>query len=185
MKRCYFRSLPQLNLSICNGQILIRTAQYTVHHHEILDCRPHTVRVQEVHSMHSNMEGVMAVSRCIFPVSFYCIESFQFCTLAFQYNMYHFRQYQPSDVLSVHSRGSSLCPITINFYLVDGCNNNHLFKERPRIKDNVGVKTNICLQGCRSRYNLEGGTKKEFQSRSTYRLGTEGGGVVVSSQCCI
>lgn len=124
MKRCYFRSLPQLNLSICNGQILIRTAQYTVHHHEILDCRPHTVRVQEVHSMHSNMEGVMAVSRCIFPVSFYCIESFQFCTLAFQYNMYHFRQYQPSDVLSVHSRGSSLFPITINFYLVDGCNNN-------------------------------------------------------------
>lgn len=119
MKRCYFRSQPQLNLSICNGQILIWTAQYTVHHHEILDCRPHTVRVQEVHSLHSNMEGVMAVSGCIFPVPFYCIESFQFCTLAFKYNMYHFRQYQPSDVLSVHSRWSSLYPITINFYLVD------------------------------------------------------------------
>lgn len=91
------------------------TMKYLTAGHILYVCRRFTV---------CNMEGVMAVSRCIFPVSFYCIESFQFCTLAFQYNMYHFRQYQPSDVLSVHSRGSSLCPITINLYLVDGCNNN-------------------------------------------------------------
>lgn len=50
-------SQPQLNLSICNWQILIRTAQYTVHHYELLNCRPQNVHVQESHRMYSNIES--------------------------------------------------------------------------------------------------------------------------------
>lgn len=62
MKRSYFPPRPQLNLSICNGRVLIRAAQYTVHHREILHCRPRTVRAQEVDSVHSNMKSCQLVN---------------------------------------------------------------------------------------------------------------------------
>lgn len=90
IKRCYFPSQPKLNLSIRNGQMLIHTASYR-HCHEMLNFRPHTVHVHEVHSMHSNKKRVMAVSQCIFLVSFYCTKPFQFCTPAIKCTVYHYR----------------------------------------------------------------------------------------------
>lgn len=69
MKRCYFPPTPRLNLSICNGQILIWAAEYTVHHHEILNST-HTVYVQEVDRIHNNMKKVTSVSWCLYQSRF-------------------------------------------------------------------------------------------------------------------
>lgn len=98
MKRCYFPSQPRLNLNICNGQILIQIAQYMVHHHEILNPRPHTVHMQGIHIMH--MERVMAVRHVSFQYYYY----YFFFTVQRTLSSLHkhsntFKQYQASEVL--------------------------------------------------------------------------------------
>lgn len=79
------------------------SAIYAVHHHEILNRGPHTVRVQEVDRMHSNIEKLVSVSECFDPISFYCKSP----SSTLQYNMY-----QTSYVLSVHPKLSSPHPTT-------------------------------------------------------------------------
>lgn len=118
-EKILFPPRPQLNLSICNGRVLIRAAQYTVHHREILHCRPRTVRAQEVDSMHSNMEKVLSVSEFISPVSFYCKSPSSYalwlssttCTILDSIRPQMYSLYIRNEVLYV--------PPPINLWLVD------------------------------------------------------------------
>lgn len=83
IKRCYFPSQPQLNLSICSGHILIWAAQYTAHHHhEIFSCSPLcAVFLQEADRLPSIMKKVMSV-KCFSSLHFSILVKGKFCFLA-------------------------------------------------------------------------------------------------------